>query len=365
MILFENDTSFRALTAPGYFNFSDSQSADTAKYVAWFDALTDYIKLHAIRFDNFFRLWKTFDYSSCTINRTPYVEYLLRLYGIQWFNGSDEDAVKVIGLVSRSYVQSTIANLQYLLTALSQVPLSWTNGIAQVASGGKKPAIFAENLIIFSTSVGLPATPAPQVYPDKSWISPVGWTKQPSSATYLSRGYLSSGNIVWSAPISTSTAFKYTTVSTLGTLPGTPSTGDVAIVADDSSGDYGSVYYYDGSTWRKNSTPNSYQGSVGQVDARAVFAPDPDTTQISSSIQPPVLGPSQGYGIYGSLSTFEIGTLQIYILVDLTTEGNNNLSIIMYLLRKLKPTIDRMFLNYSINGVGEYQVEIFDSGAVT
>lgn len=364
MQLFENNISFKSLTAPGYFNFSDSQSADTAKYVAWFDALTNYIKQNAERFDSFFRLWKTQDYSGTTINRTPYVEYLLKLYGIQWFNGTDEDAVKVIGLVSRSYVQSTITNIQYLLQALSEAPLSWTNGIAQIASGGKKSAIFAENLIIFSTSVGLPATPSPQVYPDKSWLAPVGWTKQPSSATYLSRGYLSGGNIVWSAPISTSTAFKYTTVSTLGTLPGSPSTGDVAIVASDGSGDYGAVYYYDGAVWRKNSTPNSYQGSVGQINARAVFAPDPDTTQVSSSIQPPVSGPSQGYGIYGSLSSFEIGSLQIYILADLTTEGNNNLSIIMYLLRKLKPTIDRMFLNYSINGVGEYQVEIFDSGAV-
>jgi len=364
MILFENDTSFRALTAPGYFDFSDSQSEDTAKYVAWFDALTEYIKANATRFDNFFRLWKTCDYSVCTINRTPYVEYLLRYYGLQWFNGNDTDAVKIIGLVSRSYVQSTIENIQYLLLALSEVPLSWTNGIAQIASGGKKPAIFAENLIIFSNSGSLPATPAPQVYPDKSWTAPAGWTKQPSSATYLSRGYLSAGNIVWSAPISTATAFLYTTVANIAGLPGSPSTGDVALVADDSSGDYGAVYFYDGSVWRKNSTPNSYQGSVGQVDARAVFAPDPDTTQVTSSIQPPVSGPSQGYGIYGSLSTFEIGSLQIFILADLTTEGNNNLSIIMYLLRKLKPTIDRMFLNYSVNGVGEYQVEIFDSGAV-
>lgn len=364
MILFENNTSFRSLTAPGFFDFSDSQSADTAKYIAWFDAFTNYIKDNAQRFDNFFRLWKTFDYSGCTINRTPYVEFLLKYYGIQWFNGNDNDAVKIIGLVSRSYVQSSITNLQYLIQALSEAPLSWTNGVAQIAYGGKKPAIFAENLIIFSNSGTLPATPAPQVYPDKSWTAPTGWTKQPSSSTYLSRGYLSAGNIVWSDPLPTSTAFKYTTIADTGSFPVSPSVGDICLVNDDTTGDRGSIYYYDGTTWRKNSTPNSYQGSVGQVDARAVYAPNPDTTQVTSSIQPPAGGPSQGYGIYGSLSTFEIGSLQIFIVANLTTEGNNNLSIIMYLLRKLKPTIDRMFLNYSINGVGEYQIEIFDSGAV-
>jgi len=366
MILFENDSSFRALTPPGFFDFSDTQSADMAKIVAWFDAFTQYIKTNIELYDSFFRLWQSKDYSVCTISRTPYIEYLLKQYGIQWFLGTDNQAAALIGLVSRSYSESAIENFQYLFAALAESPFLWINGVSQIATGIKEPAIFAENLIIFSDSVTLPTTPAVSPYTARDWAAPTGWTLLPSSSTYMSHGYLSGGNIVWMAPIPTSQTINYSQVANLASLPISPTTGDKAIVNDDGTGDVGAVYYYDGSTWRKTTTPNANQGTVGDsIPPRAVFAPDLTSLELSSNIKPPVSGPSQGYGMYGGMATYAIRQRQVIIACDLTTAGYSFLNVIIYLMRKIKPSLNTLLLNYTVNGGATVtEIEILDSGAL-
>jgi len=365
MNVFEKDVTFRGLTAPGYFNFSDSQTADTKKYIAWFDSITAIIKAQVLRFDAFFRLWMTYNYTTCTISRTPFVAYLLNIYGIQWFLGTDIQAVALIGLVARSYGTSLTLNYQYFFSALTAAPFLWINGTPQIVAGYKDPAIFAENLVIYSTSGTLPATPAIMPYGSRAWAAPAGWTKQPSSATYVSHGYLSGANIVWMTPRATSAAYLYTEIANTSSFPPTPSIGDKAIVASDTSGDYGSIYYYDGAVWRKITTPNSYQGLASDFsqDVRAVMAPV-TSAEISSAIAPPVSGPSQGYGKYAGLYQSTLYSNSINIVMDLTTAGNNNLGVIIYLLRKLKPSLRALYFNYSVNGGTVNKIQILDSGAL-
>lgn len=363
-MIFENDISFRKLTAPGYFNFSDSQTEDTKKYIAWFDSVTNLVKDQITRFDSFHRLWITYDYSSCTITRTPYIAYLLNKYGIQWFLGTDQQAAALIGLVSRSYSDSLTLNYQYFFQALSSTPFSWVNGTSQIVAGYKDPAIFAENLVVYSNSPTAPATPAAMPYVDRNWIAPPGWSKQPASSTYFSRGYISGGNIVWMTPRSTSLSYKYTEIANTTSFPATPSIGDMAIVNNDSSGDYGSIYYYDG-IWRKTTTTNINQGlaSDAGLTIRAVLAPV-TSGELSSANPPPTSGRSQGYGKYAGLYQSTIYSGSINIMMDLTTDGNNNLGIIIYLLRKLKPSTMSLYLSYSLNGSAATIINILDQGAI-
>jgi len=99
------------------------------------------------------------------------------------------------------------------------------------------------------------------------------------------------------------------------------------------------------------------------LDTRSVMAPG-STTELSSLIPPPVSGPSQGYGKYAGLYQSTIYTGSINIVMDLTTAGNTNLGTIIFLLRKLKPSIIALYLNYSINGGTSSKITILDKGVI-
>ncbi len=150
-----------------------------------------------------------------------------------------------------------------------------------------------------------------------------------------------------------------------------PAIGSLAIVNDDGTGDTSATYFWDGDFWRKNSSPYTNQGSVfdgipSDPSQRVVAAPDATLTPVSSEIQPPVSGPSKGYGIYAGLAGQIISASTIYVFLTLTEEGLDNLGVIVNLFRRIKPTVNRLFLFYVVEGSYDppVQLEVFDVGAI-
>ncbi len=361
------DPTFRELTAPGYFDFSSGQTAKTAAMVAWFDAVMARWGAQVNLFDETFRLWATRDYSAVTVSMTPWLLRLLNENGIGWFGGTIEQSVALLTYISKSYPSSIAMCFQELFEFLAAAPLQWMTGAGTIEIGLDLPARFAETLIIYSTSGTPPATPAATVYTALEWTAPTGWDKTASSATYYSRGYLSGGNIVWMTPRATSAVSMMQDVADLGSLPGSPSAGDLCGVADDGTGDVGAIYYYDGAAWRKTTTPNVNQGEVIYE-----VAPDPGSTvfaengYVSSTIQPSASGPSEGYGYYGIFGEFVIYPRRINIKMDLTTAGVSNLGMIVYLFRKIKPTLNQLVLLYTTPTNPDYTfIDVKDIGAVS
>lgn len=360
---------FKKYIAPGYLNFSGTQQPYTAKISNWFNLVMQQWVSQGNLFDSFFRTWMTHDYSTSTVNRTPYIGYLLSQYGVSWFNGSDTQAAALIGYISKGYSGSTSSNINSLFNILSTSPFFWVITPIQIVHGQQYPAISQETLIIYSISVSLPVTPSPQAYTARAWAAPIGWSQTASSATFFSRGYLSGGNIIWMSPQSTSTIFPFYDVANIAGLPVAPVTGSLAGVFDDSTGDVSSVYYYDGAQWRKTTTTNVDQGqvttSIPTPQPRAVSAPLTSSV-INSATPPPVSGPSQGYGMYAGLSQTTLSANQILLSVILTDDGLDNIGMIINLLRRIKPSLNRLVLSYSLqsdpNTTGE--VEILDSGAI-
>jgi hypothetical protein len=184
----------------------------------------------------------------------------------------------------------------------------------------------------------LPPTPPTQNYIPKLWLVPEGWKKIPSSSTYYCRGYLYEGEIVWSQPVSTSDIVLFNAVSNLLDLPLSPSLYDIAIVTDDGTEDFQSIYYFDGYEWQKNNTENYLQGEVGvnnSYESSLVYAP-PTTDLISSDSQPPMDGNTKGFGFYGIWGLGSVSRFIVFTIV-LTEEGNKNLGLIVQLLKKIKP----------------------------
>jgi hypothetical protein len=362
----------RQLTAPGYFDFSGSQSVYTGKVFAWIDSAMQVWINQLNLMDSFFRLWLSYDYSVTTVSRTPYVQKKLNDYGIGWFRGSDTQGAALVGLVSRGYSNTASENFQFLFSKLSSTPFLWCDPVVQLIYGTQYPALYAETLLIYSNSVGLPATPSPQTYIERAWAAPVGWTQAASESTYFSRGYLSGSDIVWMAPQSTSTVYPYYNVAEIADLPVAPDTGSLAGVQDDGTGDEGAIYYYDGAVWRKTTTPNVNQGTVasGSVPTpspRAVAAPNPDSLAepLTSLLQPPVSGPSQGYGMYGGYAQILLSARNIALVIKLTAAGVQNLGIIINLLRRIKPTLNALTLYYTTElDNTPVQIEILDARAL-
>jgi hypothetical protein len=351
-----NPLKFKDLTAPGYFNFRSTALQTTKNLIAWFDACAqDWVDQENLM-DSFFRQWLFRDYSTATIPRTPYVAYQLNRWGLSSFLGSDTQAAALVGLVSRSYSKSISENILFLFEKLSQVPFLWCLYPPQIVFGTLYPSFFAESFIIYSNSGSLPATPAPTAYTPRAWSPPAGWTMFGSASTYISRGYLSAGTIVWMAPVSTSTVFPYYQSANLAGLPASPVTGSIGSVNNDGSGDYGAIYYFDGTTWQKNSAPNANQGqlnpdgSIPTPQPRTVWSPNPDTTLVTSNTKPPVSGRSQGYGMYGGYGDGIVQTGKTQVILTLTADGLSNLGMIINLLRRVKPMQINLSLYYTVQG---------------
>lgn len=340
--------TFQQLTPPGYFDFSAQQTAKTKAIVAWFDAFSSRIESQVNLYDETFRLWATRDYSSVTVSRTPWLQYLLDQNGIGWYTGTIAASIAILTYFSKSYPSSRIQSFQDFFTFI--FGLGWTTEMGNVYFASNMPAVSAETLLVYSTAGSLPATPAPSPYVALSWTPPAGWSKAAASATYYSRGYLSGGNIVWMTPRSTSSISMTTDAANLAGLPGSPTTGDLCIVYADGTGDIGSVYYYDGAIWRKTTTPNANQGQVtangAPIPGSAVWVPGSDP-YITSATPVPATGPTQGYGYYGTYGTFITASRVIDVGLSLTNLGVTNLGMIVFLIRKLKPTLNSLVIKYT------------------
>ena len=311
-------------------------------------------------FDRTFRLWATRDYSDVTPSLGLYLYYLSKSAGFTWLQGSlntERDLLSYL-LSPRPGTFADCINQLYNLL----VQVGWTTDIGQVVAGKGTPINFAESLLIFSDSATPPATPENTPYIRRAWAPPPGWTKAPAASTYLARGYLYNGEIVWLPPFSTASPIDYIDVDALADLPAA-NNGDIAGVLDDGSGDTGAIYcYYDG-TWYKVSTLYNLQGSVfanTYLDSSGVFAPDDPS--ITSVTPPPVDGPSKGYGFYGMFGVNPTAEI-VEMVMTLTDAGFQNLGVIALLFRKIKPYENRVILYAMYNDI-VYEVEIKDSEAI-
>lgn len=353
------------MTAPGYFDYSAQQTEYDKKFNEWLNNMTAIIQDNINLMDSIFRLWASRSYALTTVTMTPWIKYLLVQNGIGWYNGLLSTAIKLLIYVTRSYPKSAVLCFQQYFTFLLDV--GWITQAGQILFSSAQPAIFSETFLIYSDSVSPPSTPSPSTYTPLAWAAPSGWTIGASNATYYARGYISGGNIVWMAPLSVNTVFLMTDYAIIGDLPGSATTGTLATVADDGSGDVNAVYYWDGGAWRKTTGVNANQGLViGQVPpvpGSSVWTPESDT--YSSGVQPPVDGPSEGYGFYGIYGQLELKAKRIDILINLTADGVANLGLIIFLFRKIKPTLNSLYVSYTTPDNSEYtEIEIFDSGAV-
>lgn len=358
-------STFQQLTAPGYFDFSGTQTAKTAAMVAWFDGVTADLETQANLFDETFRLWATRDYSAVTVSRHPWLLHLMKQNGIDWFHGSNQQAAALLSYVTKSYPTSIAQCFQELFDFLVAVPIEWITTVGDIATGYNTPVKWAETLVIYSTAGSLPATPSPTAYTERAWSAPASWSKTASSATFYSRGYLSGGDIVWLTPRSTTGLSMMSDAANLASMPGSPATGDLCGVKDDGTGDVGAIYCWDGAAWRKTTTPNENQGMVGidsPKDGSGVFAPT--SGYISSEVAPPASGPTQGYGFYGIYGGFDLRESGIFLQMALTTAGVANLGMIITLARRIKPTLNALFIRYTTPTNPLYTtIEIADVGA--
>ena len=357
--------TFKELTAPGYFDYSQLQTEMTAKMNTWFNNTTGIIQDNINLMDSIFRLWASRSYALTTVTMTPWIRYLLTENGIGWYSQNLQIAVKLLIYVTRSYPKNAVLCFQQFFAFL--LDIGWITQAGQILFSSATPARFSETFLIYSESPTPPSTPSASTYVPLAWTAPTDWSITASNATYYARGYISGGNIIWMAPLSVNTVFLNVDVADIGDLPGSASIGQLAGVFDDGTGDEGAVYYYDGSAWRKTTGTNSNQGVVvGQTPPNpgsSVEAPEADI--YSSGIQPPVDGPSQGYGYYGIYGQLVLDSKRIDIFLDLTAEGVTNLGLIIFLFRKIKPTLNALFVSYTTpTETTPITIEIFDSGAV-
>lgn len=334
------------LTPPGYFNLGPNALQPTKDYTTWWDNILSDMADNSVNIKTILLtpwLYEDYPISGPVV---PYLQYLLDTYGLGFFIGLNSQAAYLYKLVSSAWSTSTIFNIQMILQTLSLPPFSWfTEGSPSITAGNLVPAIMDTGFIIYSTSVTLPATPSPSAYVARAWVSPTSWTNSAASATYYSRGYISGATIVWSTPRSISD-FLNPYVFSAAIPVSVPTAGTVAIVNDDSSGDIASVYYSDGTAWRKNSIPNLGLGLVDPItgirpipEAVTVWAPNPSTVTyaIDSAVPPPVTGPTEGYGTFSTWAETAVFNDQITIYVLQIAGGDNALAILMELLRRIKP----------------------------
>ena len=346
---------------PGYFDGSELQSEMTVKIFDWFTRFKNLQVASANNFDYFYRLYLSIIYESN--DSTEFLRLQLERYGLKNISLEPEKLKKILIWVSTPKKRRLSENLQEFIDFLFSI--EWISAFEDIKIGYSSPAKYAEIFIMYSDSLTLPSTPIPQNYENRRWLAPPSWTKIPSSSNYYVRGYLYEGQIIWSDPVPTSQVVLYSTTSDLLDLPLSPSLYDIAIVTDDGTGDFQSIYYFDGVYWNKNNTPNALQGLVGidnSYDSSLVFAP-PNTDLISSDSQPPVDGYTEGYGFYGIWGIGTIARFIVFTLV-LTEDGNNNLGLIVQLIKKIKPLGSLTFFMNVVYEETTTQILVKDYNAV-
>lgn len=354
------DLTVRELTPPGYFNLSANASSITTDYVTWWNNILANRANDAVNLKQMILTPWLVDHNATP--RTPWLQYLLETYGAGWFSGTNNQAAALYRLLSSAWSRSVITNITMILQTLGMAPFSWfTASTPGITVGNLVASLVDTGFLIYSTAGSAPSTPSNTTYAARAWETPSGFTRAASSATYYCRGYLSGGDIVWCAarPVSD---FENDYVYSAAVPVAIPSAGTVAIVYDDSSGDISSIYYCDGTAWRKNSMPNADLGLVDpegerpDPEAYAVYAPNPATAgyAIDSQVPPPSDGPTEGYGTFAGLADIEEYTDTLTVIVTQIAGGSLAIATIIELLRRIKPLYKSITLiisevNYTIS----------------
>lgn len=347
--------TLQAYSPPGYFDLSIEQTPYTKKIFEWFKNYKVDLQNEANRFDFFYRLFLSVDYTDLVSK--DFLNFIAAQYGLADISLPANRMRDLIIYVSSPKEKRLSGNIERLRDFLfNQL---WISDFTQAVVGYNSRSRFAETFIIYTNSMTLPATPGNTTYVELEWLAPNTWTKTPSSSTYFCRGYLYEGEIVWCNPLPTNQVVLYSIVSDIPSLPLSPSEGDIAIVTNDGTTDFQSIYYYDGAYWQKNSSPNANQKNVNSVTAlqgSEVFAPN--DSLITSTTQPPTNGYSEGFGFYG---IFGQGILvnKISFQITLTDSGYANLGLIVQLIKKIKP-VGNLIIVYAVYNGETFLLEIND-----
>jgi len=333
-----------ALTPPGYFNLASDAPATHKAFITWWNAILTGRAAQAQALQALILTPWLVDHLDSP--RTPWLDYLLRLYGFGFFGGTNDQAAALYKLVSGSWNRSTIKNMFLVIQTLCLAPFSWfaSTSVSYIV-GNLLPSVTDTGFIVYSTAGSLPATPDPTAYEARAWTVPGGWTSAAASATYYSRGYISGATLVWCAPRPVSDFAEPPTFS--ASIPlAVAAEGTICIVESDGTGDHGAVYYSDGSAWRKNSYKNVDLGLVvpdadrPDPEAVTVLAPNPAsaTYAVASSQPPPANGPTEGYGTFSTWAATAITTNEITIQLHQLAGGLTATATLFELLRRIVPT---------------------------
>jgi hypothetical protein len=333
------------LTPPGYFNLADNAPATHKAYITWWNAILASRSSQAVALKNLILTPWLVDHLDYP--RTPWLDYLLRQYGVGFFGGTNNQAAALYKLVSNGWNRSTIKNVLLVIQTLCLAPFSWFDStlIPHVITGTLLPSVSDTGFIIYTTDGSAPSTPSPTTYAARGWVTPTGWTSIASNATFYSRGYISGETLVWCAPRPVSD-FSNPAAFSASVPLAVAAAGTVCIVANDTDGDCGTVYYSDGTAWRKNSYANIDLGLINPAlnrpvpEAITVLAPNPSsvTYAIDSQQPPPADGPTAGYGTFSTWSNTAVITNEITIRLHQLTGGSVAVATLFELLRRIIPT---------------------------
>jgi len=344
------ELTVKNLTPPGYFNLSDNALQPTKNYAEWWNNI---LSLRANEATNLKTLLLSpWLYDHPNYPRTPWLQYLLNQYGFGSYLGTNNQAAYLYRLVSGAWDRSFLSNLLRVFELASLPPFSaFTLVSGGISVGNLVSSIIDNGFIIFSTASS-PATPSATVYTARDWTVPATWTDEPSEAVSYSRGYISGLNIVWCAPRPVSD-FSNDYYFSAAVPVAVASEGTIVIVNDDSTGDIGSVYYSDGTAWRKSSYVNADLGLVTLGGARpdpeaiTAWSPDPEsiTYEISSDIPPVADGNTEGHGTFATFANNSSYTGTLTILLNQNYGGDEARAVLIEGLRRIKP-LNKSFLLY-------------------
>jgi hypothetical protein len=350
------------LTPPGYFNLAEDAPAAHMAYITWWNAILARRAADVTALRQLILTPWLVDFPDTP--RNSWLSYLISSYGILFSGGTNNQAAALYKLISTAWRKEVLYNIILVLQTVCLPPFAWFDSTftPQVLVGNLVSSIVDTGFLIYSTASS-PATPSPTAYTARAWTTPSGWTRAAENAVSYSRGYLSGGNIVWCAP-RTVTDFENPPYFSAGIPVAVPSAGTICIVDDDGTGDRSSVYYSDGTAWRKNSMPNADLGLVdpegGRPDpeAIAVWSPNPSSVSypITSQSPPPSDGRTQGYGTFASFSDTNINANQITLQMHQLSGGNLAISTLIELLRRVKP-IGKVLILY----IDDVEYEISDA----
>jgi len=337
------------LTPPWYFNTRQDATQKTKDFITWWNNI---LAERAEEAEKLRKLILTpWLYTFPDAPRNPWLGYLISQYGFAFFGGTNTQAAALYKLISGAWSPSNIENFTRMLGTLAMPPFEWieVDFLPRVSAGTLVPSVSDTGFIVF-TSDEYAAEPDTVEYTPRNWLAPENWTRSPNNAVKYARGYLSGGYIVWCEsrytddpdyPPTGNPPFYFSADVPLAV----PSAGIICIVNDDGTGDMRSLYYSDGTAWRKTSTPNADLGTVDPVGPRpepeaiTIFSRNPAlvTYAVQSQTKPPSDGNTEGYGTFSGYGNLDVFSGELEVSVKLLTESPVALATIIELLRRLKP----------------------------